>query len=101
MRDSGDGQSVYKDFYLFSRDPSALFGWYPSYILYLCGILFLEVNYVSYEELPVLGEESYLDFPFLKMPVCIPAGFPESWPFTGLIHKLTDALLRLFISDTW
>lgn len=54
---------------------------------------------MSYKELPVLGEESYLDFSFPKIPVCIPAGFPG--PFAGLIHKLTDALLMLFISDTW
>lgn len=101
MRCSGDGQSIYKDFSLFSKYLSSLFGWYPSYILYLYGILFQEMNYVSYKELPVLGEEGYLDFSFLKVPVCIPAGFPESWPFTGLIHQLTDALLMLFISDTW
>lgn len=97
MRDSGDGQSAYKDFYLFSRDLAGLFGWYPSYILYLYGISFQEMNYVSYKELPVLGEESYLNDSFPKMPVCIPAGFPES----GLIQKLSDALLMLFISDTW
>lgn len=97
MKHSGDRQSIYKDLYLFARDLAGLFGWYLSYILDLYGILFQEKNYVSYKE---LGEASYLDFSFLKMPVCIPAGFHESWPLTGLIHKLTDALLMLFISDT-
>lgn len=56
MRDSGDGQSIYKDFYLFSRGLSGLIGWYPSYILHLCGILLEGMNYVSYKELSVLGK---------------------------------------------
>lgn len=50
MRHSGDGQSVYKDLYLFARDLAGLFGWYLSYILDLYGILFREKNYVSYKD---------------------------------------------------
>lgn len=94
--DSGDELSWYQEFYLFSRNLSCSLGWYPLSILCLCGILFLELNYDgSYYEIPVVGEESNPGFSYPCMPISI------LWPFTGLIHKVTDELLILLISVTW
>lgn len=108
MKHSGDRQSIYKDLYLFARDLAGFFGWYLSYILDLYGILFQEKNYVSYKE---LGEASYLDFSFLKMPVCIPAGFHDwansqahwcslnAFYFWYLMNSLLWGWKMLFVSE--